>query len=151
MHKLFDLVGRVPKERFMFLGDYVDRGPQSLVGFEFDLPALTQILGNHCLLAGSEVAPSRLHLSAAWKSRNSGRQPHLRVSLFGLKVKLMFLGSTMSAAANMALDFGGTFNQSSIVCPWPVSFRGEFCACTEDCRLSSLILTKFAPSFARAR
>ncbi|CAJ0928503.1 unnamed protein product, partial [Mesorhabditis belari] len=30
MHKLFDIIGRVPKERLVFLGDYIDRGPQSL-------------------------------------------------------------------------------------------------------------------------
>ncbi|KHN73402.1 Putative serine/threonine-protein phosphatase C06A1.3 [Toxocara canis] len=30
MHKLFDLIGRVPDVKMIFLGDYVDRGTQSL-------------------------------------------------------------------------------------------------------------------------
>lgn len=30
MLKLWDVTGRVPQVKMMFLGDYVDRGPQSL-------------------------------------------------------------------------------------------------------------------------
>lgn len=30
MQLLFDMIGRVPEQRLMFLGDYVDRGPYSV-------------------------------------------------------------------------------------------------------------------------
>ncbi|CAJ0572107.1 unnamed protein product, partial [Mesorhabditis spiculigera] len=54
MHKLFDIIGRVPKERLVFLGDYVDRGPQSIetIIYLFALKIrhpeyITLLRGNH--------------------------------------------------------------------------------------------------------
>jgi len=58
LHKLFDLIGRVPEQRFMFLGDYVDRGPQSLETIVFLLALKLRYRDRIYLLRGNHETPS---------------------------------------------------------------------------------------------
>uniref|UniRef100_A0A1I7YR09 Serine/threonine-protein phosphatase n=1 Tax=Steinernema glaseri TaxID=37863 RepID=A0A1I7YR09_9BILA len=58
MHKLFDLIGRVPKERMIFLGDYVDRGPQSLEVIVYLLALKLRYRDRIYLLRGNHETPA---------------------------------------------------------------------------------------------
>ncbi|KAK0415759.1 hypothetical protein QR680_012104 [Steinernema hermaphroditum] len=58
MHKLFDLIGRVPNERMIFLGDYVDRGPQSLEVIVYLLALKLRYRDKIYLLRGNHETPA---------------------------------------------------------------------------------------------
>ncbi|VDK19132.1 unnamed protein product [Anisakis simplex] len=58
MHKLFDIIGRVPKQRMIFLGDYVDRGEQSIETIVYLLSLKLRYSDRIFLLRGNHETPS---------------------------------------------------------------------------------------------
>lgn len=58
MHKLFDLIGRVPEQRFLFLGDYVDRGPQMMETIVYLLALKLRYRDRIYLLRGNHETPA---------------------------------------------------------------------------------------------
>ncbi|KAI6204866.1 Serine/threonine-protein phosphatase [Aphelenchoides besseyi] len=58
MHKLFDLIGRVPEQRFIFLGDYIDRGSHSLETICYLLALKLRYRDRIYLLRGNHETPA---------------------------------------------------------------------------------------------
>ncbi|KAI6172999.1 Serine/threonine-protein phosphatase [Aphelenchoides besseyi] len=58
MHKLFDLIGRVPEQRLIFLGDYIDRGSHSLETICYLLALKLRYRDRIYLLRGNHETPA---------------------------------------------------------------------------------------------
>uniref|UniRef100_F1KZ78 Serine/threonine-protein phosphatase n=1 Tax=Ascaris suum TaxID=6253 RepID=F1KZ78_ASCSU len=58
MHKLFDLIGRVPNVKMIFLGDYVDRGTQSLETILYLFAIKLRYKDSVFLLRGNHETPA---------------------------------------------------------------------------------------------
>lgn len=88
LNRLFDLIGRVPEEKLMFLGDYVDRGPQGIEVLILLFCLKIRYRDRIFLLRGNHETPSVNKIYGFWNVRSS----------------------TVS-------DCGGTFSRASIECP----------------------------------
>ncbi|EFO28225.2 hypothetical protein LOAG_00253 [Loa loa] len=58
MHKLFGVIGRVPEVKMIFLGDYIDRGPQSIETMIYLLCLKVKYRDRIFLLRGNHETPA---------------------------------------------------------------------------------------------
>ncbi|VDN01398.1 unnamed protein product, partial [Onchocerca ochengi] len=58
MHKLFGVIGKVPDVKMIFLGDYVDRGPQSIETIIYLLCLKVKYRDRIYLLRGNHETPA---------------------------------------------------------------------------------------------
>lgn len=58
MHKLFGVIGKVPDVKMIFLGDYIDRGPQSIETIIYLLCLKVKYRDRIFLLRGNHETPA---------------------------------------------------------------------------------------------
>ncbi|VDO09850.1 unnamed protein product [Brugia timori] len=58
MHKLFGIIGKVPEVKMIFLGDYIDRGPQSIETIIYLLCLKVKYRDRIFLLRGNHETPA---------------------------------------------------------------------------------------------
>ena len=107
LNRLFDLIGRVPEEKLMFLGDYVDRGPQGIEVVVLLFCLKIRYRDRIFLLRGNHETPSVNKVS-------------LFSYYFSFISPFRSMVSTLNVSTSTAFGYGGISNRVSTVSRWLV-------------------------------